>query len=152
MITKEKLRLIAADIEKAIQSVGAQHNVKLTRGHATYSDNNFTLKVEGAVITEHGEVMTREKQSFLDFATSFGLKPEDLGRVFIYQGVSYKISGLKPRATRYPIVVYNTRTGKGFKFPSETVVRSLKNKNPQVEEQVHIDSSKLPEHLRDLNK
>ena len=164
MIDKAKLRNIASDIEAAIQEVGKKHGVQLKRGNASYTDTNFTLKIEGAAIDSSGEILSREKQDFMYYALSYGLSPDDFGKTFISRGRTFKISGLKPKASKYSILAEEVGTGKSFKFPATAVKQALNNSSqnsfvappPRTTSTIpgggQVDSNKIPEHLRHLIK
>ena len=63
MIDRQLLRILRDSIDKAIVDLGEEHGVILETGNATFSDNNFTLKIEGSQMVG-GNVMTKEATAY----------------------------------------------------------------------------------------
>lgn len=109
-----------ADIEK-------KYAVKLKlSGGGKYDGGSVTIKIQFAEVTASGLVNTSEAEAFKHNAASFGLKPDDLGKMFTHQGEAYKLIGLRVRARRFPFIGENVATKKILCFPESTVLRSLK--------------------------
>jgi hypothetical protein len=65
---------------------------------------------------------------FAEYAAMFLLEPEDFGREFTEfptGGRTFKICGIKPRATKRPILATEVVSGKRYAFPSEFVAKQL---------------------------
>jgi len=124
--TKANLKALSAEINAALAVVGEKNKVALTTGNFSFSGKTFTLKIEGAAISESGEVFSQEAANFKQFASSWGLKPEHLGAEFSdSKGNRYKISGANINASQYPILAINIETKKEYKFPASAVQRAL---------------------------
>jgi len=76
---------------------------------------------------------------FKESAHLFGLRKEDLGRTFIYQGRTYRIAGLKCRNTKYPILCVDEE-GADYTFTPEMVQSSLVRGKPAQGERGHIEN------------
>jgi len=128
-IDKATAKLLAAKIQEALQDLAEEHGVSIKRGNGTFSPdgNNFTLKLEINMLDESGEVITKEMTDFKDLAHQYGLKPEDLGREFIHNNMTYKVIGLKSRAYKTPILCQRVGTEKIFKFPENSVAKLLED-------------------------
>jgi hypothetical protein len=97
----------------------------VTVGNATYCDNNATFKVEFAEKAADGTVLTKDAIAFKELCSLHGLSADDLGRDFTCQGRTFKIAGLKPRATKRPILC-DGDDGKQYSFPAKAVIMGLK--------------------------
>jgi hypothetical protein len=72
-----------------------------------------------AELAESGEALTRSANEFKFMASRYGLAPEDLGREFSDGNRTYKIVGLKPRSTRYPVIAESGN--KRYKFAAASI-------------------------------
>jgi len=115
MIDASLLRAIREDINEALASVAARHNVTITAGRATYTPTNSTMKLEISAKDESGSAIPRMAEDFKRLAYLHGLEPEDLGRKFVFSGRGYTILGLNPRCRKSPILVKRD-DGREFKI------------------------------------
>lgn len=122
---KPTLRAMRPEIEKALSVLEGVFGVKVNLGGASYSDSHVTFKFEMAVIGEGGQAETKMVTDFKQYAQMFDFEPTDLGREFVAQGKRYVICGLKPGATRMPIIASRVPDGKRFKFSTNAVRAGL---------------------------
>ena len=87
-------------------------------GNMSYEDQRATVKVEISVIREGGEVVTKEQADYDSYKELHDL-PER-GTQFTRQGITYTITGFKPRSRKYP-VIGTAPDGKRFKFAMNVV-------------------------------
>jgi hypothetical protein len=121
------MRALGREIEDAVAAVAAKHGISLKYAGGTFDANNFTMKIAGATIAQNGDVITKAHADFEKYAPIFGLAPTDLGRQFrTPAGKEYRISGLKPASSKFPVLATQVGTGKTFKFPAGAVVSMLK--------------------------
>jgi len=99
-------------------------NIEIKVGGGSFSTNSATIKLEISEVVD-GKVITKEAESFAANARIYGLDPEDLGRKFQLGDDVYTVTGLKPRASKYPILATSENNGKSYKFPADTVARQL---------------------------
>ena len=118
----EKLR---DEISHCLEPIGEKYGIELKAGRCGYSSGNFTMKLEGSLVGDDGVVLTKEAEDFKKYAHWHGLVPEDLGKTFVHTHVVYTITGLKTRASKYPITAQASNGG-SYKFAAESVKMLLK--------------------------
>jgi hypothetical protein len=125
---RANVRALHAEVEAALKPIAEKYGLLLERkGRTFYRDSlpagfQFVVATEGA----DGEVLDSKAKDFQRLAGSFGLKAEDLGKEFISgHGERYRITGLNPRAKRYPILGERVSDGKTYKFGAITVKHGL---------------------------
>ena len=116
MLDRNTVKLISSAIEKALDDVATKYGVVITRGRASYTSDNMTLKLNVSTIDNDGSVMTREATDFNTYASVHGIT-KSLGDVITHMGHNYKIIGFKPRSTKYPVIMEKITDGKKYKFP-----------------------------------
>lgn len=119
------LKLLRAELEPLLDELGQKYGIVLTIGRIGYSPSNFKASLEGAVLSEDGTAETREAQDFKAMAEFYGLKPEYLGKEFVSNNKRFRVSGLKPRSPKYPVLAVDVVSGTVYKFPADTVKRKL---------------------------
>ena len=124
-ISKLLLEKVREELKHVLEPIGEKYGLQLQAGHCTFSPSNFTMKLEGSLVSEDGVVQTKEAEAFKSHADLFGLDPEDLGKQFRSCNDTYTITGLKTRAKKYPVVAVNER-GQSYKFPAESVLTLLR--------------------------
>ncbi len=106
--TKSNLPEIRADIAAALVAVEKKFGIKIGLGDIKFSADSFDTKM--TVITEKASggidcnVDPKWIADFNRYYLSYGLKPEDLGKEFTYQGKKAKLVGSRCRADK-PIVI-----------------------------------------------
>lgn len=124
-ITRAVLGMITADIDVAMARVAAEYEgLKITRGSTRYNSLEATLRLKLQVVNSEGESES-ERRDFDTLARSYGLLPEDLGAVFRFNGKQYRLTGINPRARKYPIKGERVSDKKKFKFP-KSVTRYIR--------------------------
>ncbi len=119
-------KMLRPELEKTLIPLEKQFKIKANIGRATYMQNNATFKVELAVIDgKTGDAITEEAEAFRICARRYGFDPDDLGKEFYCAGRKFKITGLRTKATKRPIVCTDDK-GKNFIFDATTVLMSLK--------------------------
>lgn len=106
MLNRNTVKMISNDIEKALGDVANKYNVDIKRGNASFSSNNMTLKLNVSIISDTGDIMTKEATDYNLHKNIVGLTKE-LGDTFYFNGAKYTIKGYKPRSRKYPVVVSN---------------------------------------------
>lgn len=126
-IDKAVLNCVRSLIEEALKSVNSElegATISLTGG-GTYCAENATIKLELA-LEDNGKVATRAATDYKRNAKWLGLPSDGIGKVFkAFNGKRYRITGLKPRSKKYPVLAEDVVTGKTFKFPAMSVTNGL---------------------------
>jgi len=112
-------------LQAALDTVAAELGYQIQVGNASFSGSQCTFKVECAVVGEDGMAQTREATDFKARAALYGLSPDDLGKVFTNGGERFRVTGLKPKSRKYPIVAVRVKDDKGYKFPADMVKLAL---------------------------
>ena len=120
-LDRSSVRMIADDIEIALAKVAKRYGVKIEVGNSSFSSTNCTTKINISTVAKNGTVMTKEATDFNHYAHSFGIKGYMLGDTFEFRYETYKITGLKPRSRKYPLLAENVNTGKVYKFPASVI-------------------------------
>ena len=118
-------RELSKEIEGKLKPLANKYGLHIKIGGGSFIPENYTVKLEIATIARNGEVQTKESRDFKALAQFHGLKTTDLGRVFIYAGNRYEITGMRPKSRKYPIMARNVSTRKAYKFGVHTVKDGL---------------------------
>lgn len=115
-IDRPTVRLISDRIMEALKTVSDELGIQFNYKGGTFSPNNCTLKIEASVRAPDGTVIDREREAFKRSAFIFGLNPEMLDKTFVSNGEEFRIVGLSPRKSKYPVIAMNTGNQKKYKF------------------------------------
>jgi len=128
-LNKTTLPVLRIAIEAALASVAGETGVSLKIGSCRFEGDGLSAMFQLHVVAPgaNGEGVTSlEEADFKRYASDFGLRASDLGREFTAPaGERYRVDGLKPNATKLPILATNIKTGKRYKFSVDGVVRGL---------------------------
>ena len=98
---KDGCKAITEEIRAALAPVAARLGLKITPGGGSYDAGLFTLKVR---IEPTGAAADKAEQELWDrYASSYGLKPEDLGASLRHRGTTFTIAGIRVSRSRFPI-------------------------------------------------
>jgi len=120
---RQTIRLLRERIDSALRPLAQEYGISITAGNASFSAENVRLKLELAVIGENG-VESAQVVEFRKYAPLLGLKAEDLGKTFLFNGKPYTIVGAKLSSRKYPILAKN-KNGKVYKFQAHDVKSRL---------------------------
>lgn len=123
-ITRESLRQLRTEIEAALVGIGMQHDLTIEVGNANYSDGYASFKLKISEIRD-GVACSKEVNDFRSVATAISLKPTDLGVLFEFEGMTFKLTGFNSRSRLYPMLVEND-LGVKYSLPmSEKVLSAI---------------------------
>lgn len=125
MITRDKARLITADVLAALGEVATKHGVSFSNKGGNFSEGSLTMRLEAAVVNADGSVNSRSAQSFTTMAALYNLKPEWLNEKFTSGGLEYTIIGLNTRRSKNPVECRQTRNGKTYIFKTDSIRRLM---------------------------
>jgi len=129
-VTKDVCRKLRERLDECLKGLGEEIGMNVVSRSGTYSETHFNVKVEFAVFSEDGNVMTPDAEAFLQLCQFVELKPEDLWQTFESrqtfesQGHIYTIIGMKPRS-QYSILG-RREDGRVYKWKPEDVKKLLK--------------------------
>ena len=119
---KAEVGIIRSELNTILAKYGEEKGIQFEIGSISYSSTGFTTKLNATT----GE--SKEEADQVNWGKNcwaVGLDRNDFGKHIEYDRDVYKLVGIKPRSTKYPIVVQNVRTGKRYKFTKSMVQREL---------------------------
>lgn len=117
-------KLLDQRIKDALAPLAAEFGVQIKIGGGSYLGGSYKPKFEVSVVTEGGLAMTPEAEAFKQCAAMLGFKPDDLGRAFVANGMTMKVTGYRPRASARPILA-TTADGNTYVFPTDAIKRAF---------------------------
>ena len=123
-IQKAMLQTFRVDFAEAVAALETQYHCKIALGNITYDAQSFRSKLEVVMQNEDGVVETKERIDYKSHCHLIDLKPEWLDRSFIANGKTWTVVGLKPRATKRPVVVESAEGGQ-YVFRAVDVIRAI---------------------------
>jgi hypothetical protein len=125
---RDAVRDLHHRLQETLDRFAQENGLKAIVGSSSFTPYNICFKVEVAVVTQQGDALTREAETFFHHAACFGLAREDLGKTFQYGGHAYKIIGLNTRSRKAPVLATD-EDGKRYKFSVELLKAVLSAKN-----------------------
>ena len=120
--TRANCRTVDNAINDALKQVEAQFGVTIKIGGGRFSANEFTTKITVST----GDGTDAAKANFELYAFRYNLKESDFGKEFTSNGEVYRITGIKPRGKKYPIMGERVRDGARYKFSASQVSNAIK--------------------------
>lgn len=77
------------------------------------------------------EAKANDRKTFEQYARSFGLDPQDFGRIFTYKFEHVQIAGISPNRPKFSVrgvYLSGRKQGKEFLFPADMVKRNMTGK------------------------
>ena len=112
---KGNLPELRKDINEALKAIAEKHNISISLGKCSFTNQCAEFKLDASIITEDG-VMTKEASDFLRCSFKYGLDDSDLFKVFKgNDGKDYKLVGANINARKAPLVIQDIVTGKEYK-------------------------------------
>jgi hypothetical protein len=141
---KTNIKILTDKLSKLIEPLEKEFDIKIKRKSGKYTDNSLTLGFEILKIDDSGSVV-KNADDFKLYAQMYGLEESDLERIFEYRGKNYKITGINPRSTKYPIQATDIFSKKKYKFPISIIGQALNKpfKNKTTYEEFIINSSDI---------
>jgi hypothetical protein len=118
---KSNLADVRSAINTSLNDVADHFGITLEVGNISFEGSNFTAKLKANIVSEDGVVQTRERKDFTRYAkTLCDLDPDWLDKSYTNSGNTYKITGLKTKATKNKIML-ECSDGRGYVAPAEMV-------------------------------
>jgi hypothetical protein len=116
MLTNKQFDSFRKETEQAMQQIAEKYGVNIHCGKIKYSDIKFDLTITASKKEVNGKSV--EQIEFEKVATLYGFVPNDFGKSFTWKGNTYRIVGIKTRASKMPIICECT-DGKRYKFAED---------------------------------
>jgi len=120
-IDRNTCKFLREQLDEALSAMALPLGLTAKAGSARYDGNTVDFKVTLALAGHDAN-----RTEFDRCCIAFGLTPEDYGKEFQFRRKTWKLVGIKIRASKYPIIA--EREGKRWKLPREAV-ESLKKAN-----------------------
>jgi hypothetical protein len=122
MLTNEKVERINKRIKSLLEEIESDENV----------DIDFVLSNTGDHLEKRfliSMTSTKDTRKSIELETKLckrvGFTNNIISREFTYKGSNMIVTSIKPRNSRYPVIVRNTDNGKSYKFPVEYTKKIL---------------------------
>jgi hypothetical protein len=109
-VTRDLMKVIRADIDAALVAVAQKHGIAISLGNGSYSPDglsgHFKLKLAAKTNADDG-ANANQLQARVNWdrhCEMFGLKKDWLNCTFIREGHEYKIIGLLPGRSKFPVL------------------------------------------------
>jgi hypothetical protein len=114
------------DIFEALLPVAEKYGLHLCRKHYTYRSSECPVGLKFKVVEEddQGNTIPLQQAEFNASCRRYDLEPSDYGREFKVGRRTFKLTGIKPRATKYPFIGDGPKGGR-YKFTRHQVLSSL---------------------------
>lgn len=130
----QNLKNVRADIDSALLAIKQKYGITIQLGNISYSPEKATSRItmiavgDAAAATDpRAAALAKSQAEFKSYADTFGLTASQFGAQFTFGRDTYKLAGIKIRASKMPILGTSLRDGKTYKFP-ESAIRSLQSK------------------------
>ena len=132
MVTRELLRELRNEINKALIPFLKTHKVKMELGNASFDSAAFTFKLKGISVGkgEAGENINEMnfRKDLEVFGFFYGLDKNDYGKKFLSRNVEYTFIGIAKNRKKYPIVGKDVN-GKMVLFTAIGTLDQIKSNN-----------------------
>jgi hypothetical protein len=119
------IEMVREDIVRALAEVQRKHSVVFNVGAITYSDTEFRCSLKAKKADETGSTYEADKAEWNRYCTSFGLPKNLIGMSFLHSGIKHVITGIRPKARKYPVACIRMSDNKPFCFPAQSVLLGL---------------------------
>ena len=119
--TRQNLKSLRLDIDKALESVNKKHGIALSIGNIRFDALTFHTKMSAVVVNPSDIIKAGitaieavGKVALEQFGDTYGFKPDQYGRTFTLPNSTgvYKFLGLKPSAPKNKVLFEKVGGGK----------------------------------------
>ena len=111
--------MIRTDITKELQAIGEKLGVFIELGSGTFTPTELGMRLN-ITLREGYDGKSGRQTQYERNAFMFGLPDKSFGKSFSYGGKYYKITGIRPKARKNPVLATDS-SGKEFIFPADIV-------------------------------
>lgn len=131
---------LAKEIIDELEDLAQRHGIRFSSEGGQLGADNLMIKLRVRT-ADQSSLESAAKQRFAMDARYVGLEPDDYGAIFSTFNGTYKLTGLKPSAPKYPILGVCQRSGKTFKLPRSVIQNIIAARKPQASQQPQSSSS-----------
>ncbi len=121
MITREKVLKIQNKIKAAIAEIEKEENVKIDFGTISFSSQRYQASMSVSTLEKSEKVESVLERT----CRSVGFTQNVIGMTFDFRGDKYEITDIKTKNRKYPVIAFEIRTKKSYKFDVNTIKRLL---------------------------
>lgn len=121
MITREKVLQIQNKIKAAIAEIEKEENVKIDFGTISFSAQRYQASMSVSTLEKSEKVESVLERT----CRSVGFTQNVIGMTFDFRGDKYEITDIKTKNRKYPVIAFEIRTKKSYKFDVNTIKRVL---------------------------
>lgn len=120
--TRDSLKRFRDDFDVAVEELKKKYGVEIELGNISFSSDYFRTKLEvRKAVSSDGSKIDIELEKFKKDAPKVGVSASIYGKEFTYRGRTFKVTGVKPRSSKYPIIAEELGSGTSYKLPKESV-------------------------------
>ena len=117
MFNKANMKHVRAELEKALAEFGEKFDVSINVGTIRYSEDSFNCKLNAARVVEGMSFRENEiAKAWVENVYRFNLSADAFGQKFIMDHEIVTVIGLKPRNSKYPVIVKTEHGDKQYKL------------------------------------
>lgn len=126
-IDRQVCKLIASEIDAALQAVAARHGLSIAIKGGSFDYTMFQTKLVVCVTGKDGApTASPEAKEFALYAPGVGVPAKLLNTKVVIQGTTYTLIGYKSRSPKYPFICLRA-DGRRFKMTTHSVVSAIKS-------------------------
>jgi len=114
---------------EALKAVGEKHNVEISLGNCSYSENEATFQMKVNTLSEDGKIITKEWDSLLQLAKIIGF---DVEKEYTLNGSKVKLKGYNSRASKWCYIVEYVEDGREVKVGDKWFDKAVLSKKPTI--------------------
>tara|TARA_R110002020_G_scaffold141195_5_gene312844 strand:- start:1368 stop:1877 length:510 start_codon:yes stop_codon:yes gene_type:complete len=147
-ITARLMKDIREPIETALAAVSEQFGVELKLGRGSYADEYADFKLKLNLVSETGDVQTKESHAYKTFAGEKwsdleGFNPDWLFMEFEYARETFKLLGYKTRARKNNIALLRISNNDHVVASAKNILRALQSQFGVYEAPEDLNSGNL---------
>jgi hypothetical protein len=122
-----KMRQVIRDLRPQIEAKlkEIKCDFAFTLGAARFSADVITFKLECGRKIKGGVVASKAGNDFKFYGHRYGMDESFMGATFISKKEKFKVTGLNPKSSKYPILCEKVSDGQTYKFPANLVRESV---------------------------
>jgi hypothetical protein len=107
------LKMIRSEITEALKPISEKYGITISMGNISYTEAEMKTSLKAIIENEN---VNGKEVMFKKICFMFGLTENDYGKEFVSNGRTFKVDGLEPKKSKYPIIATCLSDGKRYKF------------------------------------